>query len=172
MTENDDVLRRCRQCNRRQGLEQDYRTKRCMPGGRDVICRWCRRSNERAYYLKNLKALRAKSRRWQRNNKSVGKRWKKANGKKIRTTNRRLRKARPDRQRAYDAVARALRNGEIDREPCESCGRSPKKVNGRNRIHAHHGDYSRPLEITWLCSRCHGLRHRKENSDVSRRAAH
>lgn len=38
---------------------------------------------------------------------------------------------------------------------CEWC-KSPEK------IEAHHSDYSKPLEVTWLCRACHRLHHRKE----------
>lgn len=34
------------------------------------------------------------------------------------------------------------------RAPCEVCGTD-------ERVHAHHHDYSRPLDVRWLCFRCH-----------------
>jgi excinuclease UvrABC ATPase subunit len=39
---------------------------------------------------------------------------------------------------------------------CETCG-------GADKLEAHHEDYRRPLEVTWLCTRCHGNRHREIN---------
>ena len=38
---------------------------------------------------------------------------------------------------------------------CQRCGVVPKI------LHRHHPDYSKPLEILWLCPACHGLAHRK-----------
>lgn len=38
---------------------------------------------------------------------------------------------------------------------CESCGKHSAL------LHKHHKDYSKPLEVTWLCPPCHGIQHRK-----------
>lgn len=62
----------------------------------------------------------------------------------------------PERGRACDIVARAIYAGRLKRQPCERCGR---KGRPGNLIHAHHEDYSKPLEVTWLCGSCHKRRH-------------
>lgn len=54
--------------------------------------------------------------------------------------------------RAYKNVARsdvhkALRNGDIKKKPCEICGVI--------QVEAHHNNYSKPLEIIWLCKDHH-----------------
>lgn len=66
---------------------------------------------------------------------------------------RRWRAANPEKQRAYSAVKQALKTGALKKGPCADCG-SP------HRIHAHHEDYSKPLEVVWLCYLCHAARHR------------
>lgn len=58
------------------------------------------------------------------------------------------------RGRVYDAVRRALRDGLLIKKPCEHCESS-------ERVQAHHTDYTRPLDVTWLCAPCHGVAHRK-----------
>src|SRR6266705_2650342 len=55
---------------------------------------------------------------------------------------------------ARDAFYGQIRYGKLSRQPCEVCGKS-------NDIEAHHEDYSKPLEIKWLCVPCHKLVHRK-----------
>lgn len=57
------------------------------------------------------------------------------------------------KEQARQALRRAVNRGEIQRQPCEDCGRP--KGDG------HHADYNKPLEVTWLCRACHGKRHRK-----------
>ena len=63
------------------------------------------------------------------------------------------RKRNPDAVRAHNAVARALRKGTLVRQPCRC---------GNPRSEAHHPDYSKPLEVEWLCRRCHAEDHRRE----------
>ncbi len=48
-------------------------------------------------------------------------------------------------------VARALQKGGLTRQPCARCGVSFTQ--------AHHSDYSKPLEVTWLCRVHHGSAH-------------
>lgn len=38
-------------------------------------------------------------------------------------------------------------------EGCGECGGTP--------VDAHHPDYSKPLDVAWLCPPCHGKRHRR-----------
>lgn len=63
----------------------------------------------------------------------------------------------PEKYVARNAVSNALRDGRINRpSECERCDNSLP-------LHAHHEDYSRPLDVVWLCVGCHGLRHREIN---------
>jgi len=34
-------------------------------------------------------------------------------------------------------------------------------------VDAHHWDYSKPLDVFWVCPRCHGIMHRRINEGVS-----
>jgi hypothetical protein len=50
---------------------------------------------------------------------------------------------------AHLAVSRALAKGELIKpERCQICTREA-------RLEAHHADYSKPLEVLWVCVVCH-----------------
>ena len=49
-----------------------------------------------------------------------------------------------------------LRKNHVTALPCETCFNT-------HDLNAHHEDYTKPLDITWLCRKCHGLRHREIN---------
>lgn len=53
---------------------------------------------------------------------------------------------------AGNAVRRALKRGDLVRQPCEVCGTT-------HQIDAHHDDYSKPLDVRWLCRSHHRLHH-------------
>lgn len=63
----------------------------------------------------------------------------------------------PEKIRAQAAVHNALARGKLTKpEHCESCGRSLPKA----RLDGHHEDYSKPLDVDWLCRQCHVDRHK------------
>jgi hypothetical protein len=67
----------------------------------------------------------------------------------------RYRETNPIHVKAHNAVARALRSGRLKRSPvCEQCAK-PDKPTKSERLHAHHEDHTKPLEVRWLCPRCH-----------------
>ena len=67
---------------------------------------------------------------------------------------RKWRRANPEKKRAHDAVDRAIRRGELVRGPCEVCGQ---------RAEAHHDDYSKPLQVRWLCRGHHKAAHQNSH---------
>ena len=51
------------------------------------------------------------------------------------------------RKKAREILNHYLRDNHISRKPCEICG--------AEKSEAHHDDYDKPLEIRWLCFKCH-----------------
>lgn len=56
---------------------------------------------------------------------------------------------------AHTQTERAVKLGLL-KSPgiCQECG------NPHPKLHKHHEDYSRPLEVIWLCPSCHGKKQR------------
>jgi hypothetical protein len=55
------------------------------------------------------------------------------------------------------AVYQAKKRGQLEQQPCEVCGSENSQ--------AHHDDYTRRLDVRWLCPTHHAL------ADIERRAA-
>ena len=56
----------------------------------------------------------------------------------------------PERWLAQLRVQRAIKKGVLVPEPCPC---------GNKESHAHHEDYSKPLDVIWLCKSCHQRLH-------------
>ncbi len=52
-------------------------------------------------------------------------------------------KKNPEKRKAHRLVYNAIRNGTLKRKPCKVCK--------SKAVQAHHEDYSKPLEVIWLC---------------------
>lgn len=61
----------------------------------------------------------------------------------------------PDRMKARNKVSAAVRSGVLQKRPCAFCGAD-------GRLEAHHHDYEKPLDVTWLCTPCHRRFHALE----------
>lgn len=72
--------------------------------------------------------------------------------------------------RAQNILEKAVQKGiVVPKGTCELCGKTPKPMkDGRSRIQAHHTDYNKPLEVMWLCQKCHHAWHKK-NKAVGRK---
>lgn len=85
-----------------------------------------------------------KAREWARNNPD-----------KVRDAARRRRVNHYLVVRAREQLQWAVRCGRLVRRPCEGCGAD-------ENVQGHHDDYSKPLEVRWLCQKCHDAHHREE----------
>lgn len=126
--------RRCKPCVCKQKQAQ------YAAGGRAKI-----RQYQRSAYDPQKAKERAKKHYW-------------ADPEKHREFMRRRRKNDPN-VRVREKLAGAVRNGRITKpDTCTQCHQQlPKR-----QIQAHHVDYTKPLEVLWLCGLCHGKQHRLE----------
>ena len=86
----------------------------------------------------------------------AGKEYKKTNGNNASLeararTLRNWRHNNPEKATAHEKVHYAIKKGRIIKSECEICGEV--------KAHAHHDDYSKPLEVRWLCRTHHNEFH-------------
>ena len=117
---------------------------------------------QKEYYWKNRTEIRKKVSETNKNpenrkkNNERVKKWNKENPDRVRETARKYNDRNPEKKKAQQYVLWALRLGVISKpNQCEDC-RKDKKLEG------HHSDYSKYLEVIWLCKLCHAKRHTKD----------
>jgi len=104
-----------------------------------------KRANERNRLPENREKNRIRTQKYVENNKD-----------KIRVRTGQWKRDNPEKSSAYLHVMWALKLGVLEKpKSCQSCNKEIK-------VEAHHEDYSKPLEIMWLCKICHETLHHKE----------
>lgn len=143
----------------------------CKAGSKSItvryVCLQCNSKRATAYYHKNIEKERKKKRAWQIKNKdkvyAYWKKWlknKKASGEYGTYMNKHYKKSwirtkarlKIDPQfkekiSARKKVGHQLKIGRLSKKPCSMCG-NPE-------VQAHHEDYSKPLDVIWLCRKHH-----------------
>lgn len=153
-------MKKCGICKTNQD-DSNFHKRKASIDGLSAKCRGCQKAYDkarashphrvkaRAEYAQTeagLASHRKASRKWQSRNKGQSYEITKA-----------YRKNNPNKYRAHRKIAYAIKIGDLVRMPCETCGAT-------ENIHGHHDDYSRPLNVRWLCSKHHNEWH-KENGE-------
>jgi len=135
-----EVTRVCRICGEEKVIEDFYKHPQ-MAGGRDTKCKKCQIRISKETKFNNLEYYRE---------------WKKRYNKVYNVSEKHINQVRahrlknPDQWFAVSQLNYAVECGKIiKKDACENCGIKAK------RLHGHHDDYSKPLEVKWLCSLCH-----------------
>jgi len=88
--------------------------------------------------------------------KIVAERWKK--DPKLKKRNSELKAAWSEKntikRAAHILTGSAIKSGKLLKQPCEVCGKT--------KVEAHHDDYSKPLDVRWLCKFHHTEHHKLE----------
>jgi hypothetical protein len=79
--------------------------------------------------------------------KRIRDRWIANNPEKEKERSRKYAAKYPERYLAHNATSNAIRDGKLTPQPCQECG--------NENVEAHHEDYSKRLEVVWLCKKHH-----------------
>ena len=142
---------RCRKCGQQRGTGDFYASS-------GSTCKTCVREAATKSRLRRIDAVRQYDRDRKNNNEHrqfVRDYAKTPKGRAaLYRSSQAWRKRNRHKQRAHNVVAKALLKGLLFRGACE-CGCSEP-------VQAHHDDYSRPLDVRWVCDRRHKEIHREE----------
>jgi len=168
--EGDDTVRRCTRCMAVKSFTGFYKDSRA-PAGLQRWCKDCRREYDQTPERRDAAARRRQSPEgkaaqaaYQRQNRhtperkaTLAKYHRSAKGKAAQA---RRKERHPERVRARSAANHAIRDGLLIPQPCEVCGEFLLGDGGRRLVDAHHDDYSKPLDVRWLCGEHHAEHHR------------
>ncbi len=146
------MIKECGKCGEPKELK-DFYINRAMEDG---LTRWCKDCVKKYMLLrKQEKALKMPTDWKKKTNdmKAYQKAYRKKNAKKLTILKEKWLKENPERKKAYEIYKYALRKGTLIRKPCIICGAEPE--------YGHHTDYSKPLEVEWLCREHHYRAHRR-----------
>ena len=149
----DGTVKKCTKCGRALPIGAFYTDAR----HRDGLGSWCKGCSAEC------------SRRYQRAHRperaARARRYRAAHKGQYAEQRRLYRTLHPEHCAAINAVKRALWNGGLVRpDTCELCG-------AKGQLHAHHHDYSRPLDVIFLCRVCHKAAHAMADSFTAAVAA-
>jgi len=126
------MSKKCFKCGEVKPLSEFYKHRQ-MKDGHLNKCKSCSKCGAAKHRAENIDRIRAYDRgRGNRQDYGYLKEW---------------REKYPNKYKAHNLVNNHKRAGNISEQPCEYCG-SLKVV-------AHHDDYSKPLNIRWLCQAHH-----------------
>lgn len=79
--------------------------------------------------------------------------------------NKKWRESNREKRRAHEVANNAVRDGSLSpKTQCEKCGEF-------GELEKHHPDHLKPLDVQWLCLRCHAETRRLGDAPIRRRIA-
>jgi hypothetical protein len=155
--------RECRKCGAVKPLDGFYTNPKCR-GGRGHICIACRAAWEANYRREHATEARDRNAAWRAANPERAsehqRRYRKKHAQELAQKGRIRRTEERDRIAARTIMNHAVRDGALRRGACERCGSA-------DHVEGHHADYGRPLDVTWLCAKCHKIVHRTQETEVA-----
>jgi hypothetical protein len=134
--------KRCSKCKKEYLLNNiNFKPNKRHKDGLTSICRYCKRKIDRIYSRK----YREQNPEWKKENN-------KKNGALVLKLVKKYYKKYPERLIAQQIINKKKRQNKLKILPCLIC-------HSKENIVAHHPDYNKPLEVIWLCQKCHQRLH-------------
>lgn len=142
----------CPKCGKNK-LLKDFGKQAKNKDGLYPYCRECKKEENKKYRLENNELIKAARKKAYWNNlEHYREYYREYQSGSYREYWCKYMKEHPELNKAHYKVASAIKKGLLEKRPCENCG---DKVS-----EAHHDDYNKPLEVRWLCKKCHMEWHR------------
>lgn len=152
-------MKKCNACGSEKNSDGFHKRKASIDG-LSAKCRACQSEYDKAR-ANNPDRVRAREEyaKTDAGKESIDKakkKWAANNNGKIYEITKSYRDNNPNKYRAHGKVAYAVKCGDLTSKPCEACG--------IKKTQAHHDDYSKALDVRWLCHKHHKKWH-KENGE-------
>lgn len=152
-------MKQCKTCGERKALDDFYKCAAARDG-REGTCKACRVARDADWQRQNPDRVATKVGRWRKSNpdrvSGYNKKFRQERPEVAADNAARYKERHPEKASASRRVREAVERGHLEKpDCCEDCGGEfpPDRLDG------HHDDYSRPLEVRWLCRQCHVDRH-------------
>jgi len=160
-----DIMKKCIKCDETKELSKFPLRLDSTDSYRNQ-CKKCRSNYLKEYVSKNRTSIQAYRKEYRRKSIEVihaynEKYFKTEHYKDLKKqASRRYCMKYPIRSLAVNTLNNAVRDKRLKKpDKCSECGR-------KCRIHGHHEDYYKPLDVIWLCQVCHIKRHKEVNYDI------
>lgn len=138
------MSKKCFKCGEVKPLSEFYKHKQ-MKDGHVNKCKECNKNDVSRHRSENIEKIREYDRnRGNRQDSEYQKLWRKEN---------------PKKYAAHCMVNNHVRAGNLHSQNCEICG--------KEKTVAHHDDYSKPLNVRWLCQAHHKQWHAENGEGLN-----
>ena len=162
-------MKKCKRCGKEKQFGDFYKHKQMLDGYLS-FCKECTKKRVGKHRVKNIDSIREydrcrgktekrlkgnRDRARKRIDSGIKRKKYKLDNSKRTEINRRYRENNKEKYNCHKKIGAALLSGKIIRPTkCSLCFCESEI------IHGHHDDYSKPMEVIWICPRCHGKLHR------------
>lgn len=158
-------MKKCFKCGKRKSPTDFYKHPG-MADGRLNKCKECNKTDVRENRKANIEHYRKyDANRAMRKDRVAARRAYQqtpAGKASLAKAKRKFRENNPIKYGAHCVVNNAVRDGKITKpDNCLICWRTGV------RLHGHHDDYAKPLEVRWLCTTCHQEWHAKHGEGLN-----